>query len=168
MIRLFQKKEGFTLVELMIVIAVLSILMAISIPNYINFQRKAKAAEAKSSLGAIRRTLFAHYAEYDNYNAGNIGTLTFNTGNNQGTPFGDSTAAIGDKMPWDYNTAFSVLGFNAEGSVYYNYSMETNTLAGVAAAFTVMASADLDKNGLVSHYFLTNPGRSIGRAGDAL
>ena len=48
-------KDGFTLIELVIVIAVLSILSAVAIPNFICFQRKAKATAALTSAINIQK-----------------------------------------------------------------------------------------------------------------
>ncbi|MGE3683588.1 MAG: type IV pilin protein [Bdellovibrionales bacterium] len=45
--------SGFTLIELMIVIAVASTLFSIAVPSYNRFVRKARQAEAKSNLAAI-------------------------------------------------------------------------------------------------------------------
>jgi len=59
--------QGFTLIELMIVIAIIGILAAIAIPNFMNYQCKAKQSEAKANLGNIRTAEEAYYAEYDNY-----------------------------------------------------------------------------------------------------
>ena len=48
------RKRGFTLIELMIVVAIIGILAAIAIPNFIKFQAKSKQSEAKTNLKAIR------------------------------------------------------------------------------------------------------------------
>lgn len=158
--------HGFSLIEMIIVVAFLTILMAIAIPNYLNFQKKAKAAEARANLGAIRRSMTAYYSENDNFGIGNVGTLVFGSGDNQGTPFGASSTARGDPNPWISDTRFSVLGFNAEGGVYFNYSLSTNNLSGDQASFTAMASADLDRNGNISHYYMSNSSLALSHVGD--
>ena len=68
--------KGFTLIELMIVVAVIGVLAAIAIPNFLNYQCKAKQSEAKSSLGALRTGQEAYFAEYDTYSA-NLGGANF-------------------------------------------------------------------------------------------
>ena len=67
--RIRRKDKGFTLIELMIVVAIIGILAAIAIPNFMNYQCKAKQSEAKSNLGNIRTAQEAYYAEKDSYGA---------------------------------------------------------------------------------------------------
>lgn len=59
--------KGFTLIELMIVVAIIGILAAIAIPNFLTYQCKARQSEAKTNLGGIRVSQEAYYAEYDTY-----------------------------------------------------------------------------------------------------
>ncbi|MHA7633270.1 type IV pilin protein [Corallococcus sp. M7] len=65
--RLFRKKGGFTLIELMIVVAIIGILAAIAIPNFIRFQAKSKQSEAKTNLKALYTSQKAYFGEKDKY-----------------------------------------------------------------------------------------------------
>ena len=61
----FQK--GFTLIELMIVVAIIGILAAIAIPNFIKFQARSKQSEVKANLKAIYTAQKAYLQEKDRY-----------------------------------------------------------------------------------------------------
>lgn len=60
-------RKGFTLVELMIVVAIIGALAAIAIPNYLKFQGRAKTTEAKVNLRAIFTAQHTHFQEHDSY-----------------------------------------------------------------------------------------------------
>jgi type IV pilus assembly protein PilA len=60
-------KKGFTLIELMIVVAIIGVLAAIAIPNFMKFQAKSRQIEAKANLAAIYTALEAFRGEYGSY-----------------------------------------------------------------------------------------------------
>ena len=60
-------KKGFTLIELMIVVAIIGILAAIAIPNFLTYQAKAKQSEAKNNLSAIFLAEVSYFGEHDVY-----------------------------------------------------------------------------------------------------
>ena len=61
------KKTGFTLVEAIVTIVLLTILTAISVPIYDNYVGKAIYAEAYTFLGAIREAQLLYRSEYGNF-----------------------------------------------------------------------------------------------------
>jgi type IV pilus assembly protein PilA len=60
-------KRGFTLIELMIVVAIIGILAAIAIPNFIRFQAKSKQSEVKNNLKAAFTAQRSQFQEHDKY-----------------------------------------------------------------------------------------------------
>ena len=118
---MFQKmrsnQKGFTLIELMIVIAIIGILAAIAIPNFISYRNKSFCSRAESDAGSIAAAVadyFAIPAHVDlptmaQLNNGNGVTLS---GNNTGTLGGDPGSTItitvtdgSGRCPDDYQNA---------------------------------------------------------------
>ena len=60
-------EQGFTLLELLMVVIIIGILAAVAIPQYLKTREKARMAEAISLLGQIRSSETRYYAENDNY-----------------------------------------------------------------------------------------------------
>ncbi len=56
-----QMKKGFTLIELMIVVAIIGVLAAVAIPKFADLIRKAQEAACKGQLGALRSALSIYY-----------------------------------------------------------------------------------------------------------
>jgi len=76
-----KRAKGFTLIELMIVVAIIGILAAIAIPNFLRFQARAKQSEAKQNLGAIFTAYTSYFSDNNTFPSNSsitIGTITYN------------------------------------------------------------------------------------------
>ncbi|NIO16000.1 MAG: prepilin-type N-terminal cleavage/methylation domain-containing protein [Deltaproteobacteria bacterium] len=115
MIQIEKDENGFTLIELMIVVAIIGILAAIAIPNFNNFVAKTKKSEAKSNLGAIYNCELSYYAEFDMYSASfstirwvPVGTLKYYT-----YSVGSELYGIGDPVPAGITPGADNISFSA-------------------------------------------------------
>lgn len=68
--KLRAQQTGFTLIELMIVVAVIGILAAIAIPNYSEYIKRGKAAEATSNLATLRVKMEQYFQDNRTYIGG--------------------------------------------------------------------------------------------------
>lgn len=125
-----RQNKGFSLVELMIVVAIIGILAAIAIPNFVAMQLKAKRAEVPSNVDGIKTAELAYDAAFDGY----VAASEFPTG-------GDPTKA---QVTWDEASSggFNTIGWKPDGSVRGIYSVETPTTTDI----TVTGYCDVDND----------------------
>ena len=108
---------GFTLVEVMIVVALIGVLASVAIPGFLSYQARTRRSEAYVNLKAVAESQTAFYAVKGYYHATGVPWPDF-------VPYGGLGA---HQMSWDAasETAYGELGWAPEGEVYYSY--ETNT-----------------------------------------
>ena len=64
-----QNQKGFTLIELMVVIAIIGILAAIAIPQFAAYRTRSYASALKSDAHTIANAQEAYFADYNTYGA---------------------------------------------------------------------------------------------------
>jgi type IV pilus assembly protein PilA len=133
----------------MIVVAIIGILAAIAIPNFLRYQLRSKTSEAKVNLGSIKTNLIDFRGTHRNEYPGTLAPTP-----TTGVP------ANGGKSVWDVGacpgactsdnavgcTTFDCIGWIPEGDVYYEY--RGDRLAGLATEYGISAQADLDVGAL--------------------
>jgi prepilin-type N-terminal cleavage/methylation domain-containing protein len=128
-------RKGFTLIEMMIVIAIIGILAAIAIPDFLKYQARSKQSEAKLNLGSLGTCAEAFRAEKDTYHAGDLDPL----GNNS--------------LEWKGVIGNARYDYYYDGLIYYahNEGIGGNASDGSASfanatSFKAVATGDVGKN----------------------
>jgi len=154
-IRRHRARAGFTLIELMIVVALVGLLAAMAIPNFIRYQARSRRSEAFSNLASLARAQVAYQAERNEY---------VDSGNSYPDPTKYNGGVLSaQKMPWeaDAQAAYASLGWEPEGQVFYSYgSWTAATGLGCAVCetcFTGAAYGDVDGNNSVQTVLYVHP-----------
>jgi type IV pilus assembly protein PilA len=134
--RQLQTGSGFTLIELMIVVAIIGILAALAIPNFISMQLRTKRSELPTNIDAIRTTEQAYLHEWDAFTSATARPSAVPTKSQ--TTFGVS---FGDNSDWD------LLGWIADGKVRGQYQVSATTGTATTQNFSASAVADIDGDG---------------------
>jgi type IV pilus assembly protein PilA len=150
--------KGFTLIELMIVVAIIGILAAVAIPAFMKYIRRSKTVEATMNIRKLFDSSVSYYEAEHSTTAGVILAKQFPTsvGPSPGAK-GFCCGKPGDKCApsptsfQDANGSWAALNFSVDDPFYYVYQY-TSSGVDTAATFHADAYGDLDCDGIFSTY----------------
>jgi prepilin-type N-terminal cleavage/methylation domain-containing protein len=132
------RARGFTLVELSMVLSVMAILVALSVPAYDGIVRRARAAEARATLEAIGDAELAHYRD-------------------TGTFLSCGSPKEGALFDFDPNAScWRQLGIHFEGRPRFRYGVAVEP-----SGFVALAAMEVDRRGKVWTFKLVSQGLTL-------
>ena len=135
-----KKQKGFTLIELMIVVAIIGILAAVAIPAFMDYMKKSKKTEASLQLNKIMKNSKVHYSTNASYVTNNGAQLPTTM-----------TACKGVvTTAWTSDPGWTALDFQIDEPNLFQY-----TYTGGTTSASAIAVGDLDCDATKITYRLT-------------
>lgn len=174
-------KRGFTLVELLIVVAIIGVLATIGVPTFRTMVQKAKKSEAKVGLGGMYTSEVGFFSEYGTYgsNLRGIG-FTSDAGNGRyySIGFTDGGCAALAALPPNDGTTFPSLNtafpaYYTNSSMFFSANAVTRlagscvTASATTTTFLAMASGFISPTGNEDKWTI-NEGRVLANTQDGV
>ncbi len=131
-----RQNKGFSLVELMIVVAIIGILAAIAIPNFVAMQLKAKRSEVPGNVDGIKTAEMAYDAAFDGFISVSV------------EPSASTLSKALVDWPTTNPAGWSSIGWRPDGQVRGQYSAATSG----TTDFLVTGTCDVDDDGSAAIY----------------
>jgi type IV pilus assembly protein PilA len=162
-------RDGFTLVELMIVVAIIGVLAALAIYGVARYLKHSKTAEATRVLGVIETGEEVQYERETPFGAVDSSTFVHTFCPNApptpaAVPAGSKqtvTSTPGSGLGYDAD-GWKCLKFNMADPQFYQYEVVNNGATSLGALFTASAHGDLDANGTQSTFIVVGRGGTFG------
>jgi prepilin-type N-terminal cleavage/methylation domain-containing protein len=113
-------KSGYTLIEMMVVVAITGVLTALAIPAFNGYMQRGRAAEAVTFLGVIKLREEAYRSEFGAYLGSGNALSAFSTTSNW-MPTANVSGT--DTRPWATNSVFTAIGAKPDGAVRFAYAI---------------------------------------------